>query len=630
LGTLPSGAPYLVMELLEGETLGDRLERVGKLELAVALDFARQTASALGAAHARGIVHRDLKPDNVFLVPDPRLPGRELVKVLDFGIAKLRGELTATPVHTMAGALMGTPSYMSPEQCRGVPDQLDHRTDIYALGVMLYEMVCGAPPFVSDALGDTMMMHMSVPPPPPSSLGVEVPEEVEQAILQALAKRPEERFASMAELRAALELAPSPVVVFPAAVHVGERSAARVLVSGVRGGVPGPRIVELEPTTGERARPVSATGPRRIRAQPARDAAADTAGPTARDLELAGQPTDPEAATQRTRRDDEDTAPGGGPRSLRRSNATALGALLCAAIAAAGWMLRGPTASDAAIAARPSASQPARLAPKQPPAAAAPSVPMAAVTAPTSAPAAELAPKAEPTTASADAVPATARRTRVQRAAEPAAPGRAGVDTANSFEAVAAADDWQAKAGESIAASEASTAPASSASQAPGADSLATPGGPSTDDSVPATRLAGSAPKAQSAAEPPLAPRAATAAAAKSSPPPPATGQRVVIEDLLVRGSLPESVIRRGIERVRSDFESCYRKVGGGAGGAGLGRVGVRFELDELGRVRDAQASGSSVASLDRCLAEATRHVTSRRAPDTGTVHGSFQLVLAR
>jgi hypothetical protein len=102
-----------------------------------------------------------------------------------------------------------------------------------------------------------------------------------------------------------------------------------------------------------------------------------------------------------------------------------------------------------------------------------------------------------------------------------------------------------------------------------------------------------------------------------------------VIEDLLVRGSLPESVIRRGIERVRADFESCYRKAGSSAGRAGLGPVGVRFELDELGRVRDARASGSSVASLDRCLAEATRRVTSRRAPDTGTVHGSFQLVLA-
>src|SRR5262245_59825610 len=100
VGRLPDGVPYLVMELLEGESLGDRLERIGPFEIPLAIDYARQAASALEAAHALKVVHRDLKPDNLFLVPDQRLADRELVKVLDFGIAKLRGELAAPPFDT--------------------------------------------------------------------------------------------------------------------------------------------------------------------------------------------------------------------------------------------------------------------------------------------------------------------------------------------------------------------------------------------------------------------------------------------------------------------------------------------------------------------------------------------------
>jgi len=644
LGTLPSGAPYLVMELLEGETLGDRLDRVGKLDLSVALDFARQTASALQAAHVRGIVHRDLKPDNVFLVPDPRLPDRELVKVLDFGIAKLRGEWAAAPVDsmagavrrewagapadTLAGAVLGTPSYMSPEQCKGVPEQLDHRTDIYALGVMLYEMVCGAPPFVADELADTMTMHMSMPPPPPSSLGAEVPEEVERAILRALAKRPEDRFASMAELRAALEPAPSPVVVFPAAVQIGvERSAARALASGERGGVPVPRA---ETAQVERARPVSGSALRRTAA----DAAADAAEMTAL-TELMTERSGLVATDPRTRRDDEDTAPGDGPRRARRRNAFAAVTLLCAAMAAASWLVPGMTATEPAAAAGPSAQEPTRLdtTPRNP-AADSPGVPMAAVLAPASAPVVvSAAPRAGPTTNAPKASSGRARRPRLQRAtaeADPAAPSRADVDTANAFAPLAAADDWQAEASESVAASGAAAAPSSSASQPPAVDSVPALSGPSMDAPGEAPQLAASAATAKNAAESPLASRALTTAAAKSGPSPPATVGRVSIEDLLVRGSLPESVVRRGIERVRTDFENCYRKAAGGPGRAGLGRVAVSFELDELGRVRDARASGSSVASLDRCVADATRHITSRRAPDTGTVRGSFQLVVSR
>ena len=117
-GTTEAGIPYLVMELLEGESLCDRLSRK-PLELGQALEIARQTASALHAAHGQGIVHRDLKPANLFLVPDSRVEGRERVKVLDFGIAKLQTGRPADQVKTQTGMMLGTPAYMSPEQCLG-------------------------------------------------------------------------------------------------------------------------------------------------------------------------------------------------------------------------------------------------------------------------------------------------------------------------------------------------------------------------------------------------------------------------------------------------------------------------------------------------------------------------------
>ena len=142
VGLLPSGVPYLMMEFLEGESLAKRIER-GRLTIAEAVDVATQTASALQAAHGKGIVHRDLKPDNLFLVPDDGRPFGARVKVLDFGIAKLRGELSGGGAKTQTGSVMGTPPYMSPEQCRGITEEIDHRTDIYALGIILYEMLAG-------------------------------------------------------------------------------------------------------------------------------------------------------------------------------------------------------------------------------------------------------------------------------------------------------------------------------------------------------------------------------------------------------------------------------------------------------------------------------------------------------
>jgi len=162
VGSLGDGLPYLLMELLEGDSLGARLHSRGRLSVEQAVDITRQTAGALGAVHDQGIVHRDLKPDNLFLVPDPQDPAREKVKVLDFGIAKLRENgATGSNPRTRSGVLLGTPAYMSPEQCRGIAGAVDHRTDIYALAVILYEMLAGRAPFVSPGAGDVLIMHVS-------------------------------------------------------------------------------------------------------------------------------------------------------------------------------------------------------------------------------------------------------------------------------------------------------------------------------------------------------------------------------------------------------------------------------------------------------------------------------------
>ncbi len=206
VGILPDGLPYLLMEMLEGETLGARCKRLGRLPVDQALALTRQAAAGLGAAHDAGIVHRDLKPDNLFIVPDADAPGGDKVKVLDFGIAKLSdGKLddgNQGEARTLSGVLLGTPAYMSPEQCRGVP--VDHRSDIYALSVILYEMLAGKPPFTSAGAGELLLLHASAPVPSVRLENPAVPQFVETALLRGLAKAREQRFQSMRELAAAL------------------------------------------------------------------------------------------------------------------------------------------------------------------------------------------------------------------------------------------------------------------------------------------------------------------------------------------------------------------------------------------------------------------------------------------
>ncbi len=203
-GRHTDGSAYIVMALLKGESLDHRLMRpIAPLEAA---SLIAQVAGALAAAHARGIVHRDLKPDNIYLVPNELLLGGIQVKLLDFGIAKLADE-GHSGFRTQTGVLIGTPAYMSPEQCMGRAD-LDHRTDLYSIGCILFHMLCGRPPFFSEqGTGVMIAMHLRDPVPDPRTLAPHLPEPLVAIILRLLEKDPAARFQSALELRQALVMA---------------------------------------------------------------------------------------------------------------------------------------------------------------------------------------------------------------------------------------------------------------------------------------------------------------------------------------------------------------------------------------------------------------------------------------
>ena len=190
-GYLPDASAYIVMEFLAGETLAARCRRLGRLEPVRALALVRQIAGALAAAHDCSIVHRDLKPDNVFIVPDPEVPGGERIKILDFGIAKLAPE-AGEASHTQTGTVLGTPTYIAPEQCRAT-GRVDGRADLYALGGVFYELVTGRPPFIVDGAGEMIAHHLYFEPQPPRTHMPGLPEPVDRLILWLLRKDPAAR-----------------------------------------------------------------------------------------------------------------------------------------------------------------------------------------------------------------------------------------------------------------------------------------------------------------------------------------------------------------------------------------------------------------------------------------------------
>lgn len=202
-GQAPSGAPYYVMEHLQGHSLAWEVDNRGRLAPLRAFDIAIQIAAGLGEAHKHGVVHRDLKPDNVFLCPSSD-EGRDLVKLLDFGIARQAGRKTR---FTAAGAVVGTPEYMSPEQAQG--KEVDPRADLYSLGVILFEMMAGEVPFRADTMVGTLTKQVFEAPPPLRQFEPSLPQlpNLERLLARLLAKNVDERPSTAAEVIAALKSA---------------------------------------------------------------------------------------------------------------------------------------------------------------------------------------------------------------------------------------------------------------------------------------------------------------------------------------------------------------------------------------------------------------------------------------
>jgi len=277
------GRAYIVMELLRGESLRDYLERVasaGRDETG-ALAIFRQIASALAAAHAQEIIHRDLKPDNIFLhVSENQAPDRPIAKVLDFGIAKLMGRGEGG-TKTRTGQLLGTPMYMSPEQCRGAK-QIDSRSDIYSLGCIMYETLCGTAPFLDEGFGDLIIAHVSRPPPEPLHAAPWMSAPARRLLLDCLAKDPADRPQSMRDVVARIaELVPAEEIRLQTAVSITARPE-----SGPRpgsGSRSGPRLAQTTPMP-PGAGPISSSGgtlaaPREDSVMRARPAGGGSSGP---------------------------------------------------------------------------------------------------------------------------------------------------------------------------------------------------------------------------------------------------------------------------------------------------------------------------------------------------------------
>jgi serine/threonine protein kinase len=205
-GTLPDGCTYFVMEFLAGKSLTEVMTESKPVKVPRLLQIAKQIAAGLGAAHEAGIVHRDLKPDNVMLITrGSGEAGKDFVKILDFGIAKVGGAAGEGPRLTRAGTVFGTPHYMSPEQAAGTP--VDLRTDIYALGIILYEMASGKVPFDADNFMGILTQHMYKAPVPILALvpAPEIPPSLDAIIQKCLTKKVEGRYPSMADLLQDLE-----------------------------------------------------------------------------------------------------------------------------------------------------------------------------------------------------------------------------------------------------------------------------------------------------------------------------------------------------------------------------------------------------------------------------------------
>lgn len=212
--TMPTGEPYLVMELLEGEDLEHRIARLGRLPRTNTVHIIKQVSSALTATHAKGVVHRDLKPANIYLLS--AAGEKDFVKVLDFGISKVRSASTKL---TRTSSIMGSPFYMSPEQARGKVDDIDERTDEWALACIAWECLSGQPPFVGDTIPSVLFQIVHEQPDPLLPKVKGLAPQVEQVLLHALAKDKNERFPSVGDFVAAFTAAVDGTRVPPTSVR---------------------------------------------------------------------------------------------------------------------------------------------------------------------------------------------------------------------------------------------------------------------------------------------------------------------------------------------------------------------------------------------------------------------------
>ena len=214
--TRDDGVPYMVMEHLTGQDLAESRKDKGQLGVSEAVGWVIEACDAIAEAHALGIVHRDLKPSNVFL--HTRRDGRRVVKVLDFGISKV--DAPGEQDTTKTGQMMGSPKYMSPEQMTSMRD-VDGRADIWSLGAILFDLICGRPPFIADTTPRICALVLNADPPLPSTLRPEIPHELEMILLRCLDKDPDRRFADVRTFVAAL----APFAPAPELIATGARAA---------------------------------------------------------------------------------------------------------------------------------------------------------------------------------------------------------------------------------------------------------------------------------------------------------------------------------------------------------------------------------------------------------------------
>jgi serine/threonine protein kinase len=247
---------YFVMEFLDGEGLNQRLKRDG-VSPREAVHILRQCCSALAASHKKHVVHRDLKPENIYLIH--RGDDLNYTKLLDFGIAKLTGGETSASHKTRTGLVIGTPAYMSPEQCEG-KGNIDWRSDIYSLGVVFYEMLTGRVPFPGDGFGEVLVAHLTKEPELPSTIRQDVPAGLEAIVMHSIQKDREKRFQSMEEFIAALDDPGRHLAAYGSPSGRGDRSVAGTVQMSVA--APTPSGPARTPTPSGGTRIPTGQGPR--------------------------------------------------------------------------------------------------------------------------------------------------------------------------------------------------------------------------------------------------------------------------------------------------------------------------------------------------------------------------------